>query len=110
MGKPVSFEEAFPKIEEINIEGTEGDLGSGLSSGGKISLNKKNFGKINCSNSLCNKGGYEFEIGNLISEMQNKRETSREKTISCKGYENMGGRQTRRCMNGLSIKITIKYK
>jgi hypothetical protein len=46
----------------------------------------------------------------LISEMYNKREISKEKTISCKGYENMGRGQTRSCMNGLSVKIEITYK
>jgi len=39
-GKPVSFEEAFLDIEEIKIEGTEGDV----MQGNKILLNKNNWG------------------------------------------------------------------
>ena len=45
-GKPVSFEEAFPEIEDIKVEGTEGTLGSGFASGSKININKDNFDKV----------------------------------------------------------------
>ena len=108
-GNPVSFEEAFPNIEEIKIEGTEGSLGSGFSSGGKRVLNKKNLGGLEpCSNSVCEKGGYQ--LGDFISEMYHKKKTSKEDTIMCKGHENMGRDQSRECLNGFSVKIEIKYK
>jgi len=104
-GSPVSFEEAFPDIEEIKIEGTEGDIAQKH----KISLNKDNLG-ISCSNSLCRDGGYGIELGDFISEMYRNRETSKEGIISCKGHENMGRGQTRRCLNHMHIKVKIKYK
>ncbi len=104
-GNPVSFEDAFPEIEEIKIEGTEGDVAQKH----KIVLNKKSLG-ISCSNSLCEKGGYQSELGNLISEMYRKKEVFKEDIVSCKGHENMGRGQTRRCLNHLCIKANITYK
>lgn len=104
-GNPISFEEAFPEIGEIKIEGTEGDI----MQGNKILMNKANFG-IRCSNSLCNEGGYEPELQNVISLMNRNKETSKEEIIMCKGHENMGRSHSRRCMNNMSIKIEIKYK
>ncbi|MBS3073349.1 hypothetical protein J4465_00945 [Candidatus Pacearchaeota archaeon] len=104
-GNPVSFEEAFPEIEEIKIEGTEGDIAQR----NKLSLNKKTWG-ISCSNPLCKDKGYGVKLGDFISEMYHKKETSKEKIISCGGYESMGRGQTRRCLNHLSIRVEIKYK
>src|SRR3989338_2041666 len=91
-GKPISFEEAFPDIEEIKIEGTEGDV----MQENKILLNKSNWG-ISCSNPLCEDKGYNIPLGDFISEMYRKKETSKDSIISCGGYENMGRKQTRRC-------------
>jgi len=104
-GEPVSFEEAFPEIEEIKIEGTEGDIAQK----NNISLSKNNWG-ISCSNPLCKDKGYSVELGDFISEIYRNKETSKESIISCKGHENMGRGQTRRCLNHLNIKIEIKYK
>lgn len=104
-GNSVSFEEAFPEIEEIKIEGTEGDIAQK----NKILLNKDTWG-ISCSNSLCKDKGYSVKLGDFISEMYHKKETSKEGIISCGGYENMGGGQTRRCLNHLTINVEIKYK
>lgn len=110
-GEPVSFEEAFPDIEEIKIEGTEGDLGSGGMSGGKFSLNKENINHLpSCSNPLCKDKGYGVKFGDFISEMYKNKETSKEGIISCGGYESMGRGQTRGCCNQMNIKVKIKYK
>lgn len=104
-GKAMSFDEAFPEIKEITVKGTEGDIAQK----NHILLNKNTLG-ISCSNSLCENGGYP-QLGDIIYEMYRKRETSKEGIIiSCKGHENMGRRQIRRCLNYLSIKIEIKYK
>jgi len=108
-GESISFEEAFPEIEDIKVEGTEGDLGSGFVSGKKVNLNKENIGEIGCSSFVCEEG--EYALGDFISEMYNKKETFKEKIIMCKGHEKMGsGNPTRRCLNGLNIKVKIKYK
>ena len=104
-GKPVSFEEAFPNIEEIKIEGTEGDIAQT----NKILLNKNSLG-ISCSNPLCEDKGYSVKLGDFISEMYHKKETHKEGIVSCGGYENMGRGQKRDCLNHLSIKVEIKYK
>ncbi len=105
-GNPVSFEEAFPEIEELKIEGTEGDIMQGR----KIFMNQSNFG-ISCSNPLCKDGGYSPELQDVISLMNGNKETSKEGIIiSCKGHENMGRHHTRRCMNHMHILIEIKYK
>lgn len=104
-GEPVSFEEAFPDIEEIKIEGTEGDIAQKH----KILLNKNTWG-ISCSNPLCKDKGYSVKLGDFISEMYKNKETSKEGIISCEGYESMGRGQTRRCLNHMNIKVEIKYK
>jgi len=104
-GKPTSFEEAFPDIEEIKIEGTEGDIAQN----NKILLNKDTWG-ISCSNPLCEDKGYGVKLGDFIFEMYRNRETSKEGIVSCGGYEKMGGKNRRDCLNHLSIKIEIKYK
>jgi len=107
-GKPVSFDEAFPDIQEINIEATEGSLGSGLSEH-KIVLNKATLNGVeSCSNRICEKGGYE--LGDFISDMYHKKETYKDGIILCKGHENMGRRQSRRCLNAFHLKVEIKYK
>lgn len=108
-GKPTTFEEAFPEIEEIEIRGTEGSLGSADKI--EFSLNKDNINHFpSCSNRLCKNGGYLYKFNNLIAEMYHKKETSKEKLIVCKGHENMGRGQTRTCCNSINLKIKIKYK
>ena len=104
-GKSVSFEEAFPDIKELNIEGTEGDVAQHK----KIFLNKDNLA-ISCSNPLCEDKVYNIKLGDLIAEMYRNKETLRKEIISCGGYENMGQGQKRRCLNHLNVKLEIKYK
>jgi len=107
-GKSVSFEEAFPEIEEIKIEATEGSLGSGFSER-KIVLSSENLSEIEpCSNRTCEKGGYD--LGDFISTIVYKKDTSKSGVISCSGYEKMGVKDKRKCLNGLSVKVEIRYK
>jgi len=104
-GKPVSFEEAFPEIKEIKIEGTEGDVAQR----NRVLLTKNNL-SISCSNSSCKNKGYDLKLGDFISEMYRNKETSKEGIISCGGYKSIGRGQTRRCCNHMNIKVDIKYK
>ncbi len=104
-GEPVSFEEAFPEIEEIKITGTEGDVGQKRN----ISAGKNNWG-VSCSNPLCKDKGYNVKLGDFISEMYRNKETSKKGLISCGGYESMGRHNTRRCIYFLNVEIEIKYK
>ena len=73
-------------------------------------MNKSNFG-MSCSNPLCKEGGYGPELQDVISSMYRNKETSKGGVIiSCRGHENMGRHQTKRCSNYMHIKVEIKYK
>ncbi len=67
-------------IEEIKIEGTEGDIAQKH----KILLNKNTWA-ISCSNSLCEDKGYSVKLGDFIFEIYGNKETSKEGIISCGG-------------------------
>jgi hypothetical protein len=98
-GKRVSFEDRFPDIENIKL-----NIGEG-----KNTLGKEDIGiSIPCGNPTCE--GKGFNIDNFISMMYFKRETSKEEIIKCDGYEKMGGKNRRDCINYLKVKCEIKYK
>jgi len=42
--------------------------------------------------------------------MYHKKETSKEKSIKCKGHESMGVEGKRDCLNFCNINVKIKYK
>jgi len=104
-GPPKTIEEAFPDIEDVRVEVEE-------------QFHKKRhrvFGKNDvgedvscCSNRLCNEGGFSF--GPLLREMYKNKETEREDSFVCKGYENMGRWNRRHCANFFEVKVSIKYR
>lgn len=108
--KKVSFIDAFPEIETINVEVIEDGYGvSDWTNPRRFS--KYNIGEfINCSNSLCYNGG--FSVGKIVRDMLAKKETHREETEYCQGYEGSpkGRRRYRSCNNNFEIKVDITYK
>lgn len=108
-GQKVSFDKAFPMIDDVTVEVKE--RGKGVFLDG-ISRYKKGFiGEyIDCSNSLCYNGG--FSIGHILREMIDQKQTDLETSKSCQGYEGSpkGRRRYRICVNSFKIKVHIKYK
>ena len=107
----VSFEEAFPEIEDLIVEVEES--GQGVSERNcKRTYRKQNLpGEyINCSNPLCYNGG--FSIGSILREMIRNRQTELETSELCQGNESSlkGRRIYRKCMNSFKIKVSIKYR
>ena len=107
----VSFEEAFPEIEDLTVEVEES--GHGVSEWNrKRTYRKQNFpGEyIDCSNPLCYNGG--FSIGSILREMVRNRQTELETSKLCQGNEGSpkGRRIYRKCMNFFKIKVSIKYR
>ncbi len=77
--------------------------------GGKWVIGKEDIGiYLPCGNPMCE--GKGFNIDNFVSMMYFKKETSKEATLKCEGYEKMGGRNRKDCINYLKIKGEIKYK
>lgn len=106
----VSFEDAFPQIEDITIVGEESSLGS--PQGNPFSYRKPHLpGEyIDCSNPVCYRGG--FSVGSVLREMVRNKETEREARGICQGNEASpkGKKIYRKCLNTFKMKISIKYK
>ena len=112
--RKVSFDEAFPEIEDVVIEVTE--KGTGVRHRGpddpKHIYRKPHLpGEyVDCSNSLCYNGG--VSVGSIIRDMVREHATERETSEVCRGYEGSpkGRRKYRKCMNFFQVKIGITYK
>ena len=107
--KKVSFEEAFPSIEHIDIKVEH--LGHyGVHEWNKVQHFKKTGEYLDCTNSVCYGGG--FSIGELIRKMVDVNQTHLESHAFCKGYEGSpkGKRRYRSCTNSWNVTIDIKYK
>jgi hypothetical protein len=109
-GPTLSFEEAFPGIEEVLIEVEE--IGDGVDrDSGCRRYKKDSFGEyINCSNPVCYNGG--FSIGGVLRYMIASRQSDFETTKGCQGYEGSpkGKRYYRRCFNRFKIRVHIDYR
>ncbi|MCH9035939.1 MAG: hypothetical protein IH860_01290 [Chloroflexi bacterium] len=110
-GRPVSFEEAYPDIDDLTIEVNESGEGIGRW-GGFATYNKRGFpGEyVDCSNPRCFNGG--FSLGRLLYPMIGRRQAESETSLPCQGYEGSpkGKRIYRKCLNGFTIKVLIQYK
>lgn len=109
--KKVSFDEAFPEIEDFTIEVEESVKGiSDL--GRKATFRKQNFpGEyMKCSNKYCYKGG--FSIVDILREMVSSKQTNLETLKKCQGNEGSpkGKRIYRSCTNFFTVKVLIKYR
>ena len=110
-GRKVSFDEAFPEIEDLTVEVEESE--SGISDlGKKYTFRKQDLPceYIDCRNPLCYKGG--FSIGSILHEMVRTKQTNLETSKVCQGNEGSpkGRKIYRSCMNFFKIKVSIKYK
>jgi len=97
-GQKVSFDQAFPEIEDITV--TIKESGHGV----RREFSARTFGKSvgeygNCSNPLCYKGG--VNVGHLIRSMVSGKKTHLEEFSICRGYEGSpkGRRRYRSCIN-----------
>jgi hypothetical protein len=109
-GEKVTFDKAFPQIEDLEVEVKES--GDNINTSRSYFYSKKSFpGEfIDCSNSLCYNGG--FSIGKILREMVRSNTKELSTTKDCRGYEGSpkGRRRYGNCHNQFEIKITIKYK
>lgn len=104
-----TFVEAYPEISDFSILATETTLGSSqIFAEHSYSLQDIPPQYVDCHHLRCRKGG--FNVGAFLHDMVRNRETNKEKYITCKGHENMGRNQTRRCLNLLKVQATIVYK
>jgi hypothetical protein len=112
----VSFEKAFPQIERVRVEykeqgrGIDRLLGDDRTRVREHPSEHDDFGEyINCSNPICYNGG--FNIGEILREMVRGRETRREFTKGCQGYEGspQGRKRYRHCITFFKGVVTITY-
>ena len=109
-GQPtLSFEEAFPSIEDVMIEVRE--FGSGpFGQAAKVTYRKGQFGNIiDCKKYECTAGG--FDISQILDDMVRENKTKLETTKFCKGYEATPTRRRRAsCDHYFKIKVDITYR
>jgi len=111
IGKKVTFKEAFPEIQELNIEIIESGKGVGeWNEKGTYTLDFPPAEFIDCSNKLCFKGG--LRIADIIHEMAINKTEHCEKCESCFGNETSpkGSKIYKKCLNSFEVKVDIKYK
>jgi hypothetical protein len=67
-------------------------------------------GLIRCSNPLCRRGGYEFDL--ILSDMDRSKETERKGSMSCQGDEGSpkGRRRGSPCENKIEYTLSVRYK
>lgn len=108
----LSFEEAYPTIEDVTVEVEETGpkIFFGRVKSIKNTYKKNTFGEfIDCSNTDCLAGG--FSIGLILDEMVRKNETHLETSEFCQGSEiSPKGRIKYPCENHFKIKVDLKYK
>lgn len=110
--KKWSFEEAFPDIEDVQVEVTESEDMIWAKNPETLVYTKQHLpGEfINCSNTLCYSGG--VSVGEILRNMVRNKQTETEVSSKCRGYEGSpkGKRKSRSCMHHFRIKVELKYK
>lgn len=111
-GRKAPFHEAFPDIEDFDIEVTE-DGRDMIGRGPRRRVYRKSDPPgefVDCSNPSCYDGG--VSIGSLLRTMVFTRETEHQSNHICQGYEGSpkGRRRYRSCLNRFEVKITLTYK
>ncbi len=107
-GEKVTFEEAFPDIEELMVEVRER---YGEFIGPKHRFSKKNVKpKMECSNPNCYQSG--LDIQSILRELVSVRETDYGSTELCHPLdtEKKGGSGFKRCNHFFEIVVHIEYK
>jgi len=107
----VSFQEAFPELQDARVEVEEDGEGTSHWNNKLVYSAKSGLGEyIDCHNPLCYKGG--VNIGSIVRSMVTQKQTEFETSVLCKGYEGSpkGRRKYRDCINFFKIKVTLTYK
>ncbi len=104
----LSFTEAYPQIEDLEMTVTEMDFES-LPDGKSYVYTMKEppGGRFSCHNPRCKEGG--FLIQDILGEMVRQRERSRKEELGCPGHELLG-RTKRPCDHSFKIAIELKYR
>jgi hypothetical protein len=109
-----TFEKAFPALEDVRIEYTEGSIGSGLvdksqSDFRSFTTIRSTGGQARCSNPSCYRGGYEFDFD--VHDMVRGKLVTKRFYKPCEGDEGTpkGRKIGRRCDHAIIAKLTITY-
>jgi hypothetical protein len=110
--KMVPFLEAFPEIEDFQIEVRESsDRTWGGEERGRVYTKANPPGEfVDCTNSVCYGGG--VSIGEILRLMIDQGKTEDQVSRWCRGHEGspQGRRQHRSCMHSFGVRVTLKYK
>ena len=110
--KKVSFEKAFPEIDDFTIEVSESKDAIWGEKGRTRKFTKDNQPSeyFDCSNPACYSGG--VSLGEILRQMVSNKTTEETVTQKCKGYEGSpkGHRRYRSCMHSFTVEVTLKYK
>jgi len=104
----VPFAEAFPEIEALKVEVNVSEAGSG---GSNRRYSEDTLGEyVDCHNPLCFNGG--LSLGAILRDMVRGRETSRDGSDLCQGYEGSpkGRRKYRECLWFFRWKVEVQYR
>jgi hypothetical protein len=99
----MTFREAFPTIKNIRVEVVQSDSLSWNQSEPRI-YSQSNLGEYIECRERCQDGG--FPVGEVVNDMEKRREIDRELTGYCRGREK---RTHQRCKNRFSVEIHIDY-
>ncbi len=102
-GPEITFRKAFPTIKNIRVEVVQSDSLSWSPSEPRI-YSQSDLGEYIECRERCQDGG--FRVGELVNEMEKRREVDREITAYCQGREK---KTQRRCKNRFSVEIHIEY-
>lgn len=110
-GRKTTFAEAYPQIEDIEVEVEE--TGRGVESWSRSRRYAKEYlpGEfVNCSNPMCYGGG--GQLGLYLHGMVSGKKTELEESALCSGNEGsfQGRRVYRKCLNLFRLKIKVTYK
>ena len=104
----VEFSQAFPEIENLDVEVTEYDFGHVLRSRHYSAHSAGEY--INCSNKLCYNGG--FHLGEIIRQMTPDRQVKKKVNLFCQGFEGSPKSRTLydSCDHSFDVTVSLVYK
>jgi hypothetical protein len=101
--KRVSFEEAFPSIEDVTIE-----IKQGIARGGWVKYSHLGVTEIGdfipCDEASCSGGG--LRLGDVLHRMIRDREEYVDAFVQCGGHY----RSRASCQNAFQYKVRIKFR
>jgi hypothetical protein len=101
--KTVSFEEAFPAVQSLEM--TVEESGPGNAGLGVRRFHRRSFREfINCSNVAC--AGKGFAAGELLRHLSTHRESFARQMVKCQSQTESGTP----CSNTFLVEIKVTYK